>query len=48
MGQTCGCADKGDQEQEVRSDPVSQPQNFQMSAEQSLKVKALAFQREND
>ena len=23
MGQTCGCADKGDQEQEVRSDPVS-------------------------
>ena len=23
MGQTCGCADKGDQEQEVRADPVS-------------------------
>ena len=23
MGNTCGCGDKGDLEQEVRSDPVS-------------------------
>ena len=31
MGNQCGCADKGDTEQEVRADPVSLLNLFQLS-----------------
>lgn len=45
MGQTCGCADKGDQEQEVRADPVS-ISLFQWSLNRMRQAKSAVWHQE--